>query len=737
MLYAVRGEYFAVKRIVYAKRSSLYYRQGRYAASANYAQGALEAQDMLEADVVYYNCGLSDGKWYGLMNEHIGDAYYGLVTREELEEMITFGSAVFGERGVGAVCEGQKVYEPGGELRFTSLGREQRFIDVYSLGSTAEKYTVDKPQAVKLEYSGIAGAEERLTVSIDGAAESFRGEIRIADEFGNEYVFTVAYETVDAPQEENAHYIIDGAASIEAEKPSRTVRGADGTEWAVAGGAGRSGSSLRVYPDSYAKKSVGSTGAKAVYRVWAPAAGRYTAVLYRIPSLNENGSCDLAIGVGEGAPVAIRGTKATNTGNWSAMVMQRIEKLSAEIELRAGFNDVCLYRVDPYIAIDKIVILSSGTTDPTYYGASETYNTFGGYSPLPPAALPTWGELEEPQPYERRTDNFNFGYREDPTSVHIDVVDTVYSEARGFGFRVESGRPNVEGVLRTGFVGAERNRSYVRGAADTEFVVDIENGAYSIAYAVGDMWANGDYFDMSLSVNGIAVLESAHIDAGGTGEWFAVVEVTDGKIVTSLSGKWCLNAMEIYPYNVYAAGGSGMFVVDGEGGYIEAEAALENSAEAYIRDAVYNERAWTETAGVSGSAMIAGPDSGKNNTNTATLTGASMHYKVRFEEGGTYYVWALIKTLSADDDSYHIAWDNAYALSYNPSKRLSGFHWEYSRYTVNVSAGSVHTFSVWQREDGIVIDKFYFSPYSSSNSGGFSVSEKMPLFEGVQKRERA
>ena len=133
--------------------------------------------------------------------------------------------------------------------------------------------------------------------------------------------------------------------------------------------------------------------------------------------------------------------------------------------------------------------------------------------------------------------------------------------------------------------------------------------------------------------------------------------------------------------------------------------------------------------------MAVGPDAGISNTNTATLTGASLNYRLKFETGGTFYIWALVKTISADDDSFHVGWDGRYMGSFNPSKRKDGFTWVYSRVTVNVSAGDEHLLTIWQREDGIVIDKLYISPFYSSVSAGLPSSDQMPVNDIDQVRE--
>ena len=735
--YAVRAQLYSMRRVIYAERTQLYFEQGRYLAAAEYGAAALEAQDALEADVRYYNNTLADGKWYGMMDEYIGGDYYGAITREELERMIIPVAEGYGTEGVGAVCEGQRTYEAGGTLSFTSLGNEERFIDVYSLGSKEYAYTVQKPSWLIMEYEGVVGAEERLVASVDWNAVtgSCTGTVVIEDSYGNRYKFAVSATVYEQP-EEDCYVVLDGVASIEAERFTESIEGADGTYWDVVEGLGRSGSSVRAFPDTkQARTEDFDSAAKLVYTVYTDTAGQYTGTLYRIPTLNEGGSCDLAIGVGTRTPQIISGTYRTGQGSWSNIVMPRIEKLQFSIFLQKGYNEIVVYRVDPFIAFDKIVLTASGITDDSYYGIPETYNTFS-YERAEVAPLPEIAHTGIPEDLELDEYLFDFGTGYVVNSVYTDVSVTngVYDESKGFGFETEEQANSVTKVYREAKT-APRNAGFMYGEGNASWLVSLPNGRYGVAFVSGDFDKNGISVRSTVTVNGVSVMQDKAIPAGGVGEYYALVEVTDGVMRFDLSGTWILNAIEIYPYRETDLSGSGAFVVTRNGGYIEAEAALENSSDAYIRSATSNSREWTQTAGVSGSAMAVGPDAGISNTNTATLTGASLNYRLKFETGGTFYIWALVKTISADDDSFHVGWDGRYMGSFNPSKRKDGFTWVYSRVTVNVSAGDEHLLTIWQREDGIVIDKLYISPFYSSVSAGLPSSDQMPVNDIDQVRE--
>ncbi len=741
--YAIKAQLYSIRRTVYAQKTQLYFKQGRYLAAARYGKAAIEAQDALEADVLYYNNTLADGKWYGMMNEFIGGAYYGVITREELMRMIIPVSTAYGTNGVGAVCEGTDNYitgteqVPGSTLTFTSLGGEMRFIDVYSLGSVNADYTLTKPDFIKAEYSGRVGAEERIVLSIDKTKvkESAEGVVKISDSFGHEYFFGVRYTAIEEDLRDNAYIMLDGAVSIEAEKYSAAENGADGSYWAVANGLGRSGSSIRAYPDTAKPSTDFISAAKVVYTVYAETAGNYSATLYRIPTLNESGQCRIAVGIGDMAPRIAEGTNATSKGSWGANVMPRIEKLNFTLSLQQGYNDVKVYRVDPSICFDKIVITANGVSDNSYYGINETYNTFGDYSYTAPARLPELGgDMPEELP-SRETALFNFGEVRylDSVYTHVSVRNGVYDEIKGFGFATLDQADGTVPYYRAEVVASERNRSFVYGTGASEFSVKLKNGTYGVAVVVGDPIAGGLSPTMTLAVGGTKLYDSYKVPAGGVNEYYARVQVTDGVLRIGLGGEWILNAVEIYPYTETAEG-AGEFIVSRNGGYIEAETALERSDYAYNTVGTSNGKSWTLTAGISGDAVFTGPDCGNSNTNTATPTGASLNYKVKFDQGGTYYLWALVKAVSADDDSFHVGWDGAYQVTNNPSKRDDGFAWVYTRFNVTVGSGSTHLLTIWQREDGVAIDKFWFSPFYSEISANKSASEKMPLDHEDQVR---
>jgi len=123
----------------------------------------------------------------------------------------------------------------------------------------------------------------------------------------------------------------------------------------------------------------------------------------------------------------------------------------------------------------------------------------------------------------------------------------------------------------------------------------------------------------------------------------------------------------------------------------------------------------TSPSGVSGSAMLAGPNSGVNQDTGYAANSPRLDYKVNFVKTGTHHVWIRGLGATGSDDSIHAGLDGAESPS---SDRISSFGttWTWSRdtmdgvsATINVTTAGVHTLNLWMREDGFVVDKVVLS----------------------------
>ena len=128
-------------------------------------------------------------------------------------------------------------------------------------------------------------------------------------------------------------------------------------------------------------------------------------------------------------------------------------------------------------------------------------------------------------------------------------------------------------------------------------------------------------------------------------------------------------------------------------------------------------------SGYSGSGYLqALPNTGTtNNTGYATLS-PELKYQINFTNTGTYYIWIRGRGPTTSDDSIHSGIDGTTPTS---ADRMSGFpnSWTWSRSTLDgpvatvvVSTAGVHTFNLWMREDGFMVDKILLRKDSSSTA---------------------
>ena len=114
--------------------------------------------------------------------------------------------------------------------------------------------------------------------------------------------------------------------------------------------------------------------------------------------------------------------------------------------------------------------------------------------------------------------------------------------------------------------------------------------------------------------------------------------------------------------------------------------------------------------------------------NTGTLidtgyptTSPELQYRINFTTTGTYYIWMRGRGPTTSDDSIHAGMDGTAPSS---AKGISSFpnSWTWSRSitggvaTIVVSITGLHTFNLWMREDGFIVDKILLRKDSSSTA---------------------
>ncbi|HEX2869921.1 MAG TPA: glycosyl hydrolase 115 family protein [Polyangiaceae bacterium] len=374
VLYPLRASQLTMQKYIAAAKTDLFAGQGRTASVTKYRKLSSDAYAAIQSDLSYYNDQLAGGKWQRIMNPYIKS----LPVIEGMPALAAVPSSAASALGVAA--EGQTTGAEAASLRFSVYTRDVRFVDIFTKGSAGFSWTAT-PSASWIQLSKASGAltdEERIRVSIDWQAVPLgdsSGTVTISSGGSSKTInLNVSNPMSPRPEQVDGYAEANGYVAIEAEHFSaRASRG--GAEWRVLTGLGRSGDSVKVFPDVSASVTAdhATTAAELSYKIYFFSTGTFPITVYRIPTLNTNGSCRLALALDSGATQTLRGADATDDATWSTNVIEHIEKLSTTIQVTTpGYHTLRVWKVDPSIAIDRIVIDTGGLA-PSYLGPPESY----------------------------------------------------------------------------------------------------------------------------------------------------------------------------------------------------------------------------------------------------------------------------------------------------------------------------------------------------------------------------
>ena len=227
--------------------------------------------------------------------------------------------------------------------------------------------------------SGTLSDEERLQVSVDWKSLPLgdsTGTLTIAGASSSKIISVHASNPMSPrPDEVDGYIEANGYVAIEAEHfHDHVSRG--GAEWKVLTQLGRSGDSVKVFPDVSPSVTgdYATTAAQLDYKIYFFSTGTFPITVFRIPTLNTTGACRLALGLDSGSAQTLRGADSTDDSGWSKNVLEHIEKLSGSIQVTTpGYHTLHVWKVDPSIALDRIVI-DTGKLKPSYLGPPESYH---------------------------------------------------------------------------------------------------------------------------------------------------------------------------------------------------------------------------------------------------------------------------------------------------------------------------------------------------------------------------
>ncbi len=585
--YPTRAAHDMAERCYYYHKNYHYAKQGRYASLNKYMELSKVATKRVREDLNYYNTA-ENGKWNGIVDPY---AEYNIFERVFDIACIT-EHFLFDEKyredegkGIGSVCEGQKIGNEKVTLRFSKGEDNKRFIDIFNLALTANNFKVsaDKPYVKATQTSGSVSVEERVWLSVDySAAPKGRSTavVTVSGE-GHKRSYQVTIENYDTKLKSKSYMEGCGYVVVEAESYSRKSKGTDGAEWSEYQDYGYIGSSMFVKGGKSKVTNI-AAAARLEYDVYFHTAGTHQGWLYRIPTLNEGkgNSVELAVGLNDQKPMTLEGIRAKSSRltktlpngvkdsrTWFNNVAEQMEKIPFLVEVdKAGYHTLKIYQRDCNIGVDRVVIATDKEAQTavsrTVVGAPVSYNSFGLVSHLRVPRLPKIDGAEvqsypnpEPIPY-------------------VKLGFSKYGCPEVWGFNMMSPNnifdPNVnlfgwskESVKNARFKHHESMRRVPHwkrdcnyGTAPATFCVKLIPGNYEMNLYTGDYFNEfaqkpGWDYKMSVVANGKVLMDNQLIkyDNPHTGCYEVTVEddcLLEIEFSCEAGAKWAVSAIELY-----------------------------------------------------------------------------------------------------------------------------------------------------------------------------------------------
>lgn len=580
--YPIRSTRLMLEKAEYYRKNIAYAKQGRYASVNAYKALSENAEAAIQKDLATYET-MVDGKWNGIM-----DPYANYNDKERLFDVANIpNNLVYDElfkeeegKGIGSVCEGQKLGTEKVVLRFSSLEDNERFVDVFNKALDANNWKIDT-DVEWLKFSKAAGAvrtEERVIVNIDWAKAPVgdnKATFTVKDDLGYAKSYSVLATKFDIELKEKSYVEGNGYLVVEAE--NYTNKHDAKASWVEYDNYGFDGSTMFLKGGD---KVDYKDGAYLEYSVYFATAGTHYAELFRIPTLNEGQgkTNDIAIGLNDQTPQILSGVRKKKESkrvklsdgsvygrNWINNVLMLMEKIPFEVTVdKPGYHTLRVSQINTNIGIDKIVICTEKQAAiaqrDALIGALESYNTFGNYKSVEVAQLPQLDELATVRSFQKQEafTNVNFNFAMYSMIDELDFIPVnqrhAYDEnRRSFGWRPSDikniGSFHNESVETIPFW----QRDGLKGKKEAKFYAKLKPGKYNITYYMGDprkkkdmLYSKGINFKMSFAINGKQLMKNEDVITGHQKIDDVDVVISEGELLeVTVSGNWILNALEI------------------------------------------------------------------------------------------------------------------------------------------------------------------------------------------------
>lgn len=412
LIYPIKGSANMARKYIYSDMAKKYSDNGWGSAANKYASMSDAAYDAIISDTAVYTSML-DGKWDKMMNPY------------QTQLKGSFGGPISGKlsnptvsslpyTNMTVIPEGGKAIDKynTAEMNFTKYSTEPKYIDLINTGTGSFEWTAESSvDWINInKTSGTVADNDRIYISIDTskvnpdttAIGKNIGTILVKQIIGGNdiNIRTIQVNVNALPVSElgeKTYVESDGYVSIEAEHFTNSVKNGD-YEWKIEEDFGRSGDSVKIYPN-IAKNVVSPSmenSAYLEYNVYFASEGTFPIDVYRMPAINELSGSTMRFGIGidDANPVLFNGnTKTTDNSAgadaWGKGVLQNTEMLSGTITVPSkGLHTVRIYNESAGVVLDKLVI-TTGEKKSSYFGATESYNTTynNQIKPLPLATI--------------------------------------------------------------------------------------------------------------------------------------------------------------------------------------------------------------------------------------------------------------------------------------------------------------------------------------------------------------
>ncbi|KFY81676.1 hypothetical protein V500_11192 [Pseudogymnoascus sp. VKM F-4518 (FW-2643)] len=410
VLHPVTAGYTVYKIYVKAAQNDLYVKQRRTATNS-------KAQDVLtdfntDAAITKKFHTILGGKWNGIMDQaHLGYDYWQQPMRNSLPPLAfvqTTETSVAGNLGVGiegsnATVSGDDQYHDNGSSSVTSLplepyGPKTRYLEVFSRGTQACKWSIASPSYLKVEPStGVTGPQQgsdvRVHISVPNWSKVTETQTAILNftsscDWGNYNSPQVKVPVIprSIPGTFAAGFVeSDGHVSIEAEHSTKSTT-AKGAKYITLPNHGRSQAAVSLSPITSPSLPAG-TGPVLEYdfftfsEITAPA----NITLFLSPSLNflsVDRPLKYAIAVDGETPQTIQfvGTVASSSSppGWGPAVADAAwgvtsgRQTTTMHSIAPGKHTLKFWAVEPGVVLQKIVIDLGGVRK-SYLGPPESF----------------------------------------------------------------------------------------------------------------------------------------------------------------------------------------------------------------------------------------------------------------------------------------------------------------------------------------------------------------------------